>query len=86
MTDENKTTEKKSLEADFSPESKEEIRLLRNIEGLLKRVEGLKGDEAFAYVEARQYIATRAGMIVQAERARVAASDLLTTTESQATA
>lgn len=76
MSEEAKTAAKpadKVTEADFSPESREELRLLRNIEGLLKRVKGLEGDEAFAYVEARQYVATRASMTAQAELARIKA-------------
>lgn len=85
MSEETKTATApadKISDADFSPEAREELRLLKNIEGLLKRVKGLEGDEAFAYVEARQYVATRASLIAQAELARVKAERMVKAAEA----
>jgi hypothetical protein len=59
---------------DYSQPAQEEIRQLMNIERFLKRVKEITGDEAFAYVDARQYLAGKAAMIGKAEEARLIAT------------
>lgn len=58
---------------EYSQQIQVELKTLQNIETFLKRLDNIKGDESFAYVEARNYIATRREMITMAENARLAA-------------
>ena len=71
---------------DFDPSVREELRVLVNLEKLLKRVKGIEGDEAFGYVEARQYIAGRAGLLERAELARLKAKAAAADAAAKATA
>lgn len=58
---------------DYATEVQEEIRQLMNIERFMKRIKDILGDEAFAYVEARNYLANRAALLSRSEEARLSA-------------
>ena len=61
----------------FDDKVKKELIILQNIRALNKRVEGLKGDEAFIYVEAQQYLSEKTELLYQSEMARLTAEKKL---------
>ena len=58
---------------DLSENAQKEISHLINIENFLRRVKDISGDEAYAYVNAREFLKQRAALIRVSEEARIKA-------------
>ncbi len=59
---------------ELSPQVRQELALLGNIGKFLKQVDGIKGEEALAFVMCQQYVNERYNMLKGAEVSRIKAT------------